>query len=106
MLPGMNMNQIKKLMKDVEEIEASRVIIEGPKRLVIENPKVMKMSVMGQNTFQIIGEAKEEAAQEELFTEDDIKLVMEQTGADEEEVEESLVENSGDIAKTILDLKK
>lgn len=106
MLPGMNINQIKKLMKDVEEIEAERVIIEGPKRLVIEKPKVMRMSVMGQDTFQVIGEAKEVAEAEEAFTEDDIKLVMEQTGADEEDVKESLVMNKGDIAKTILDLKK
>jgi nascent polypeptide-associated complex subunit alpha len=106
MLPGMNMNQIKKLMKDVEEIEAYRVIIEGPRRLVIESPKVMKMSVMGQNTFQIIGEAKEIEEQKELFTEDDIKLVMEQTGADEEDIKGSFIKNNGDIAKTILDLKK
>jgi len=106
MLPGMNMNQIKKLMKDVEEIEAERVIIEGPRRLVIEHPKVMRMSVMGQDTFQVTGAAKEVKEQEELFTDDDVKLVMEQTGADEEEVKESLIENKGDIAKTILDLKK
>jgi len=106
MIPGMNMNQLKKLMKDVEDIPAERVIIEGPKKLVIENPKVMRMNVMGQDTFQIIGEAKEVTEDEEMFTEDDLKLVMEQTGCSEDEAKDALIMNKGDIAKTIIDLTK
>jgi len=106
MIPGMNINQLKKLMKDVEDIPAERVIIEGPKKFVIENPKVMRMNVMGQDTFQIMGEAKEVTESEEIFTEDDLKLVMEQTGCSEEDAKKSLIVNKGDIAKTIIDLNK
>lgn len=105
MIPGMNMNQIKKLMKDVENIPAERVIIEGPKRYVIENPQVVRMNVMGQDSLQVIGNLKEAPEEKELFTDEDVKLVVQQTGADEEDVREKLIENDGDIAKTILDLK-
>jgi nascent polypeptide-associated complex subunit alpha len=105
MLPGMNINQLKKLMKDVEDIPAERVIIEGPKRLVIEHPKVMRMNVMGQDTFQIVGSAQELKEEVLPFSDEDVKLVMEQTGSGEDEVKEALVKNRGDIAKTILGLK-
>lgn len=106
MIPGLNINQLKKLMKDVEEIEATRVIIEGKKKLVIENPKVTRMNIMGQDTFQIIGQAQEVVEPKEIFTEEDVKLVMEQTGVSEEDAKKALIENDGDIAKTILALKK
>ena len=106
MMPGMDMKKLQKMMKDVENIPAERVIIEGETRLVIENPQVMKISVMGQETYQIIGHAVEEQIEESSFTEDDVKLVMSQTGKDEISVKEALIANSGDIAKTILDLKE
>ena len=104
-MPGMDMKKIKKMMKDMENIPAERVIIEGPKRLVIENPQVVKINMMGQETFQIVGNAKEEEVKEELFTDEDVKMVIEQTGKSEEDVKEALIKNEGDIAKTILDLK-
>ena len=103
MMPGMDMGKMKKLLKDMEEIPANRVIIEGEKRLVIENPKVTKINLMGQETYQILGHAQEE--EEPTFSDEDVKMVMEQTGADETTVKEMLIKNSGDIAKTIMDLK-
>jgi len=106
MMPGMDMKKLQKMMKDVENIPAERVIIEGEKRLVIENPQVMKVNVMGQETYQVVGQAvEEESTEQESFSEEDVKLVMEQTGKDEMSVKEALIKNSGDIAKTILDLK-
>ncbi len=105
MMPGMDMKKLQKMMKNVEDIPAERVIIEGPKRIIIENPKIMKLNVMGQETFQIIGEAHEEELKESLFTDEDVHLVMEQTGKNEDEVKEALIKNEGDIAKTILELK-
>jgi nascent polypeptide-associated complex subunit alpha len=106
MMPGLNMNQLKKLMKDVKEIEAKRVIIEQEgKKLIIENPQITMLNMMGQETYQIIGKA-EEVSDEPEFTEEDIKLIKEQTGADEETIKEKLKENEGDIAKTIVELKK
>ena len=103
MMPGMDMKKIKKLMKGMENIPAERVIIEGPKRIIIENPQVMKINMMGQETFQIIGSAREETAPE--ISKDDVELVASQTGKDESEVRKSLEKNGGDIARTILELK-
>jgi nascent polypeptide-associated complex subunit alpha len=105
MIPGMDIGKLKKMMKDVENIDADRVIIEGKTRLVIEKPQVMRMNLMGQETFQIIGKAKEVAEREMPFCEEDVTMVMEQTEKDEETVKEALIRNQGDIAKTILELK-
>lgn len=104
MMPGMDMKKLKKLMKDVEKIDADRVIIEGERRIIIENPDVMKINMMGKETFQIMGDSREEEMQE-TFSEGDVALIKEKTGKSEEEVIETLKENSGDIAKTIMDLK-
>ena len=104
MMPGMDMKKIKKMMKDMENIPAERVIIEGPKKIVIENPQVVKINLMGQETFQIIGEAHE--IEDKPYNDDDIKMIVDQTGKSEEEVKDALSKNEGDIAKTILELKK
>ncbi len=103
MMPGMDMKKIKKLMKGMENIPAERVVIEGPKKIIIENPQVMKINMMGQETFQIIGKAREETAPE--ISKEDVELVANQTGKDENEVRKLLEKNGGDIAKTILELK-
>ncbi len=105
MMPGMDMKKLKKLMKDVEKIPAHRVIIEGEQKIIIENPDVMKINMMGQETFQVVGESRIEESNEESFTEEDIEMVKNQTGKSEEEVIEALEKNDGDIAKTIMDLK-
>jgi len=102
-MPGMDMKKIKRMMKDMENIPAERVVIEGPKRIIIENPQVMKINMMGQKTFQIIGNAHEETAPE--VSKEDIDLIINQTGKNEEEVRKFLEKNNGDIAKTILELK-
>ncbi len=103
MMPGMDMKKLKKMMKDMENIPAERVIIEGPKKIVIENPQVVKINMMGQETFQIIGEAHE--VEDKLYSEEDVNMIMEQTGRSEEEIVKTLEKNEGDIAKTILELK-
>ena len=75
MLPGMDMKKLKKMMKGMETIEADRVIIEGQKKIVIENPQVVKINLMGQETYQIVGEAHE--VEEEPFTEEDVEKYKE-----------------------------
>ncbi|MEM3406008.1 MAG: nascent polypeptide-associated complex protein [Candidatus Aenigmatarchaeota archaeon] len=86
-----------------ENIDAKRVIIERDEgNIIIENPQITKMVIQGNETFQIVGESKIEKIK---FSEDDIKLVMEQTGASREVVEKTLNETN-DIAEAILKLKK
>ncbi|MFH1294713.1 MAG: nascent polypeptide-associated complex protein [Candidatus Aenigmatarchaeota archaeon] len=102
-----NPRQIEKMMKQMgmqsQEIPAEEVIIRGPdKTLVITNPQVTRVNAMGQDTFQIVGNVHEEAA--EKFTTDDVRMVMDQTGANEKEAKAAL-EETGDLAGAIVKLK-
>ena len=106
MIPGMNPKQMQKAMQRMgikqEEIDASEVIIKTPeKNLVIKNPSVTKVDMMGQKTFQVMGEVTEES----LISEEDIKTVSEQANVSEQEAKEALQKTSGDLAEAILKLK-
>ncbi|MEK6904516.1 MAG: nascent polypeptide-associated complex protein [Nanoarchaeota archaeon] len=107
MFPGMNKKAMEQAMKKLgvkqEEIDAAEVIIKtkSGSDLIIRNPQVMKVNMMGQETIQITGKIEEALP----FSEDDINTVMEQTGADKITAIEKLKENNGDLAKTIMDLK-
>jgi len=112
---------------DMDQIEATRVIIEGPeKTLIIEQPEVMLMKQMGQEIYQIIGTANhvapgevaipdieefqegeqlDEAELKPTITENDIMLVAAQGNVDPKEAEAILKNCEGDIAKAILMLK-
>jgi nascent polypeptide-associated complex subunit alpha len=96
---------IKQMGMKTEEVEASEVIIKGPsKEIIISNPKVTKVNVMGQDTFQVAGEVSERDSGK--VSDEDIKLVMEKTGATKPKVKKALKESKGDIAEAILKLKK
>ena len=110
---------------DMDQIDATRVIIERMDgALVIENPEVIVMKQMGQEIYQIIGEAHEasngeflveesEEVQESIeesdskpsVSDNDVMLVASQANVDKEEARAVLNECEGDIAKAILYLK-
>lgn len=107
MLPKINPKQMEKLMKQMgvkqEEIDAEEVIIKcADKELVIRNPSVQKVNMMGQESLQITGRIEERSV--EKFNDDDVKLVVEQAGCSEERARKILEKNNWDIAKTILEL--
>lgn len=107
MLGGLDPKKMAGLMKQMgikqEEVEAERVIIEGKdKKIIIEPANVVKMTMQGQANYQITGEVREETKAEGI-SEEDIKMVMEKTGASREEAERML-EETGDIAEAILKL--
>ncbi len=116
MLPGKGMNpkqlkQMQRSMKqmgmDMKEVHgATEVIIKlKNKEIIIKNPKVNIMDFMGQQTYQITGKAKERVLESELkIPEDDIELVVAQTGVDVEQAEKALIETKGDIAEAIMRL--
>ncbi|MHA1193639.1 MAG: nascent polypeptide-associated complex protein [Promethearchaeota archaeon] len=109
---------------DMDQVEATRVIIEGPdKTLIIDQPEVILMKQMGQEIYQVIGDAHE-ASQEDIITEsepdeellsqdevkvnitdNDVMLVATQANVDTEEARAVLTDCEGDIAKAILFLK-
>ena len=112
---------------DMDQIEATRVIIEGSeKTLIIEDPEVVMMKQAGQEIYQVIGHAEEvspeslsnenkemiedlqsleESIIKPTITENDIMLVASQTNVDIVEAESVLKECNGDIAKAILSIK-
>ncbi|MBR9683330.1 nascent polypeptide-associated complex protein [Candidatus Woesearchaeota archaeon] len=112
MFPGMNPRKMGQMMKKMGiqqvEIPATEVIIKGEEKdIIITNPQVSKVNMMGQETFQIVGEVHEqERSSAPEINEDDVKTVMEQTGRSAEEVKAALEENEGDLAETILKLKE
>ena len=111
MIPGMNPREMQKAMKRLgikqEEIDAQEVTIKtADKEIIIHNPQVSKVNMMGQETYQIIGEAEERAlSSEPEINEEDIKAVMEQSGVSEEKAKAAIESNNGDLAKAIIELK-
>ncbi|MAH01864.1 MAG: nascent polypeptide-associated complex protein [Candidatus Woesearchaeota archaeon] len=112
MIPGMNPKDVQRAMKKLgikqEEIDASEVIIKtNDKEIIIQNPQVSKVNMMGQDTYQVVGEAEERAVSSEPeINEDDVKTVVQQAGVAEEKAREAIARNGGDLAKTIMELKE
>ena len=108
----MNSRKAQALMKKMgiqqQELDATEVIIKtADKEIVINNPQVSKVNMMGQETFQIVGQIEERAlSTEPEINEDDVKTVMEQANVDEEKARETIKKNKGDLAASILELKQ
>ena len=111
MFPGMNPRDVQKAMKRLgikqEEIDAELVIIKtSGKNLIIKNPHVSKVNMMGQETFQVSGEIEEVGKDDKAeINEDDVATVMEQTNCTKEEALGALEESSGNLAEAILKLQ-
>jgi nascent polypeptide-associated complex subunit alpha len=112
MIPGMNPRKVQAMMKKMgiaqQEIEATEVIIKTPqKEILIQNPQVAKVNMMGQETFQIVGQIEERSlSSEPEINEDDIKTVMEQANCSEDQAKEAIQSAKGDLAQAILELKQ
>lgn len=106
MLPGMDPQKLQQMLKQLgmtmEEMPAEQVIIKADSGdIIIDDPQVIKTSMKGQIVYQVSGRT-----QVQEVAEDDIKLVMEQTGIkDEEKIRKTLAETKGDVVETILKLK-
>ncbi|MBI4019860.1 MAG: nascent polypeptide-associated complex protein [Candidatus Aenigmarchaeota archaeon] len=103
----LNPKHMEKLAKQMgikmDPIEAEEVIIRTPEReIIIQNPQVARVNMMGQETFQISGDIVERP--KEKFSEDDVKLIMEKTGASREKARQAL-EETGGIAEAIMKLR-
>ena len=105
----MNPKKMQKLMSKMgikqEEIEAKQVIIKcEDKDIIINNPQVMKVNAMGQDTLQIVGDMTEVPISK--ISDEDIKTVMEQASVDEQKARKALEKTDGDLAEAILSLKE
>ena len=101
----MNPRQMQSMMRKMGiqqvDIPATEVIIKTPdKDIIIKNPQVAKVNMMGQQTFQILGDVQEIAT---AISEEDIKTIMDQTNCTREEAIEAL-KQTNDLAEAILKL--
>jgi len=112
MIPGMNPRDMAKAMKRMgiqqQDIEANEVIIRCPdKDIIIQNPQVAKVNMMGQETWQVIGKAEERPRSTEAeIKEEDIQTVVDQTSVSKEAALAAIKESKGDLAQAILQLSQ
>lgn len=105
MFPNIDPKKMQAMMKQMginqTEINSSRVVIEKEdgEKIIIRNPSVVKINMQGQESFQISGDISEE----EKFSQEDIKVIMEKTGCSEKDAKNTL-EKTGDLAEAILEL--
>ena len=113
MMPNVDPKQLKKMMDRMgiksSEIDANRVIIESSEGdIIIDEPQVILIEAQGSKSFQISGSVSEKAKEipKVEISDDDIRMVREQSGVDDERlVREALEESNGNIAEAILKLK-
>ncbi|WP_457752395.1 nascent polypeptide-associated complex protein [Thermococcus sp.] len=104
---GMNPRQMKKLMRQMgikmEEMDGVKevVIRLENKEIVLKDPVITIITAQGEKSYQIVPGSEEVRAIVNI-SEEDIKLVMEQTGVDYETARKALIEADGDLAEAIL----
>ena len=103
MEPKKMQQMLKKLGMKMDNIPAKQVIIKTDSGdITVDEPQVIKTTMKGQVVFQVSGNVKQKT-----FTDEDVKLVIDQTGIDNrKKIEELLQQNNGDVAKTIMQLKE
>ncbi|MCD6276041.1 MAG: ubiquitin [Thermoplasmata archaeon] len=105
-----NPREMRRLMRQLKakEIDAYEVIIKARDGdYIIEDPQVMYMEIQGQKMLQVIGEMKKievEKEEKPLYTDEDVQLVMQQTGCSEEEAKKALEEANGEPAEAIISI--
>lgn len=111
-------HELRKLLKrygvEVEEVKGVEKVefYTSDKKIVVYAPQVVTLKYGGQFIYQVVGrEVKEEpltiehekpSAEAVTVSEDDIKFVMDYTGAPYEKAKQALMKAKGDIAKAIM----
>ena len=115
-MPGMgrmNPRMMKKLQKQLqnstEEIDATEVIIRTKdKEIYFNNPSVSSMNMMGQQSYQIVGEPQErglgDGEETSSIPDEDIDLVASLAGVSKEKAKDALEECGGEPAEAIIKL--
>lgn len=102
--------QLQRAMKQMgvqqEDIDAEEVIIRtADKDIIVLNPSVAIVKMMGQESFQISGDIEVRSREAQVtISPEDIKAVMEQAGVNEADARKALEASKGDIAQAIISL--
>ncbi|MGA1873806.1 MAG: nascent polypeptide-associated complex protein [Thermoplasmatota archaeon] len=105
----MNPRQMERMMRkmglNMEEMEGVKevVIYTETKEVHITDPQVTVMNVQGEKNFQVQGKVSEKVLKAEI-PEEDVQLVMEQTGVAREAAIEALEKADGEPAEAIIRL--
>lgn len=92
---GLDMSEVS----NVQEV----IIKTDKKEIIVPKPTVNEMSAKDSVTFIVSAPDFEERELEvPFFSEEDIKVVCDQTGVDEERAKNALEESDGNIARAIL----
>ncbi len=95
------MRMMQRMGMNMKEIKAKKVIIETEDgNIIINEPSVSKIVAQGKSIYQISG-----AEEIESFSKEDINIVKEKTGVNEEDAKEALKKSKGDIAEAIMMLQ-
>ncbi len=112
MFPGVNKRQAEQMMRQMGikqvDVDATEVIIKTPtKTIIVHNPSVTKINMMGQDTFQIAGRIEEQTTSTlPDLSDEDVQTVMDTAGVDKITALTAIKNANGDLASAILTLKK
>lgn len=114
MIPGMNKKQMKQMERQMKKMGMKMEDLDGvreviirfdEKELIIDNPSVSLMNVMGNETYQIDGKAREVELDYEIeIPEEDIEMVANSAGVSKDDAKAALEECKGDLAEAIMKL--
>ena len=92
---GLDMNELS----NVQEV----IIKTDKKEIIISKPSVTEMKAKDNSIFTVTADSYEEKELEvPIYSEEDIHLVSQQAGVDEEKAKNALEEAEGDLARAIL----
>ena len=112
MMPGMNPRKMAQMMKKMgvnqQEIDAEQVIIKcKDKEIIITNPQVAKVKMMGNESWQITGDVHEQSLSTTPdISKEDIQTVMDQCSCDEATAKAAIEKHDGDLAAAIMGLSE
>ena len=116
MIPGMNKKQMKQMERQMKKMGMKMDELQGvqeviirfeDKELIIDNPSVSLMNIMGQETYQVEGKAREVELEYEIeIPDEDVEMVANSAGVSEDKAREALEECKGDLAEAIMKLNQ
>lgn len=114
MLPGISNRQARRFlqklglqMKEMEGVKEVVLRMVDGRELVVESPMVYQLTSKELSILNVVGRLTERKVEEEVtLSEEDVELVMQQTGASRDEAIQALIESDGDLAEAILKLQQ
>lgn len=116
MFGGMNPRQMQKMMSQMgiknEDVPCKKVTIEKEDGtlIVVQPASVVMIEMQGTQSFQVSGDISQQSSENTpkqetaapAESQDDVAIVMQQTGATRQRAEDMLAKAGGDIAQAIM----